>query len=268
MRKIIYFTCALLASSLVWGAQVTVDSIDSMGNPSTYSSQGQYTFGAQPYEVFVNQSLASPQGNSGEEELLFLGAHESVGNNGGNTTIQVNIDNASGQTTKGVSLVLSAAENTIWNFDIAQGVQLNNIFVIAQKQQILKFGNQEISLALGATDTQGLIQLSRSVQSICGYELIEELQSCNTDKILGFNSTYEDPLTFTEEETNAANDNYLAALTDLEVTGFSGSYFVESFDITIDSVAIPLPPTVYLFGAALAILCIPRRRFGNRSATS
>lgn len=269
MKKIGSVIIGLFVSTVVWGAQVSVDSIDSNEAPENYTMSGQsYKFGSQNFDVFVNEKVPGSTGNANQEELLYLGAHESFANRSGDTTIVVDIEGAASGNTGPVSIVLSAAKDTTWDFQIEGSLQLNNIFILAQGIQTVMFNGETISLDFSEQQFSGLTNIRRSSRSICGYALPDDLEGCNTDQILGLSNSYPDPDFPIDIETNPDNDNFLAELTNLQVTSFSGSYFADRFNVTVDSAAVvPLPAAMYLFCSAFACLCVFKKQKNIQSSS-
>ena len=244
MKKIMIGLAGYLIAGSAWSATVTIDSVG--GN---YGTDGQtYLENGTAYEVFLKNALIDPSVNAGEE-LVYLGAHESLGSNSGDPNIVVDIDKVGEGTTASLSLVLSAAESTVWDFQIEAGVQIKNIYIIGQGglgSQVLQFGGQTIDLGLGQQTIVDTTFIARSLSPSCGYEYPYMGGGCNTDEILGLPNQSIDG-----ENTNLFGDNLLGDLTPLQVTDFAGTYFAGEFNIGVDSVVIPLPPSVVLFASAL-----------------
>lgn len=279
MKKIVTFILGFSSSTLALAAQVSIEHIvDGIGTRQLFSTHGEtYILGGadDPEPVYLNQALPGKDTsvNNGSE-LIYLGAHQSSAF--GNNEIVVNIDNTAGGTTGSVSLVLSAAVDTTWNFDIESGISLENIFVIAQGSQTLKFGAIETVLGdtssfqndlVNVAQVPGNTSIFRSENSICGYALFDNDLSCNTDRVLGLpsrpislgldsNIPFRDHLAELQQEFSSLLQQQLV------VSNFSGSYIVDQFNIEIDTAAvIPVPAAAWLFGSALLGLVVRKKQY-------
>ncbi len=272
MKKLIgaIFGIAMLSSA--HAAQVAVSTPAAPGESS-------YLFGSDFEQVFqdvVNDEtigsaaynarrdelgLVNAQDNEAGEELIYLGAHQSTNFGDAvspNNNIAVNINNLNAgdggaPNTGPVSLVLSASESLVWNLAIDDSVQINNIFLFSVNDQMLNINGQSVSLTGGNVQLFDGIHIETSTVEVCGYTLPTDGQGCNTDSILGINQQTFDIFDI-ESNTNPLGVDYLGQLTDLKVTSFNGSYLVDSFDIGINSAAVPLPGALICFVSALGLI--------------
>ena len=277
MKNISVLILAVIASVSASAAHV------SMTTPANGASS--YEFSGQSHNVFKNfvkdevfqqhgesLGLVNPEENGGEE-LLYLGAYiNSTFNdsNGVQNEIQVDLNNlnpidGSGDAglTGGVSLVLSAGQSLAWNLSVDDNINLNSIFIFSISDQSLTINNQSVDLSSNDLIFNG-INIETSPVAVCGYALPDDGEGCHTDRILGFNQELHDD--GIEYDTNELRVNYLSDLTTLSVTSFSGSYIVDSFDVDINSIPLPLPPVVVplpgslvLYAAALTTLVVRRK---------
>ena len=202
------------------------------------------------YEIFQTDTpdgtIVDPSANGGVEFIL-LGAHETITHESNaafnncvglgtcNDTITVTINNENfGQQTQGVSLLLVGSESLIWDVTVTDPtIDLQSIFVFGSNEQTVTVN--------GATVPQ-----FASTHSICAFSYPDADSGCQTDELLGIE---------TENNRRGRND-FLGELTDAQLTSFNGSYFVDGFTVTIDSVVVPLPGAFILMASALMGLCI------------
>ncbi|NNL57110.1 MAG: hypothetical protein HKO71_05125, partial [Pseudomonadales bacterium] len=107
----------------------------------------------------------------------------------------------------------------------------------------------------------GVNVLRSATTTDCGFELPSSNQGCDTEKALGLEEI---------PGTGIFYDNVLATMqgeSPLQLTSFNGTYYVNQFDIEIDSV-IPLPASAIMFGSALAALLAFRHRTGSPPVTT
>jgi hypothetical protein len=188
--------------------------------------------------VIVANALdpANEGANTNDEQLIWLGLHETTGfnANSNDNTVTVHVQNMSGGSLDAVSLVLSAYEALNWNFVLDSGVTLSNIFVFSVFEQ-------SFSGAVTATDTTTF-----TLAPVCGYAVDPaDFGGCRTDEILGTTGIPFGP-------------NYLDALTPtLAVTNFNGAYAGNGF--TVQLTAVPLPGATLLFCSAISLILIARR---------
>ena len=225
------------------------------GDPLTYSYAGQ------SYGLFENITSGSIIGsNASGEELIWLGAHQSWSAQPSAITINLTNENG-GSATGGVSLVLSSANVNNWDINVEAGVQLNNVFIIAlnSESQTVEVNGENGAFAAG---DDGLIAgvniLRSSTTSSCGYEFpsSDPSQGCDTEVTLGleFNDAFGkvDILETMQSGSGAP----------LELTSFNGSYYVDNFDVGIDSV-IPVPASGLLFVSGFSLLAGARSYLGK-----
>lgn len=272
MKKLIGAIFGIAMLSSVHAAQVAVSTPAAPGETS-------YLFGSDFEDVYENVTndeavgsaaynnfrdqfgLVNAQDNAGGEELIYLGAHQSInfGDVSPDNNVAVNINNLNavgdggGSATGPVSLVLSASESLVWNLAIDDSVQINNIFLFSVNDQMLNINGQSVALSAGSAQIFDGIHIETSAVEVCGYTLPTDGQGCNTDSILGINQQSFDIFDI-ESNTNPLGVNYLGQLTDLRVTSFNGSYLVDGFDIGINSTAVPLPGALVLFVSALGLI--------------
>ncbi|MDG1661794.1 MAG: hypothetical protein P8H97_00290 [Pseudomonadales bacterium] len=225
------------------------------GDPLTYSYAGQ------SYGLFENITSGSIIGsNASGEELIWLGAHQSWSAQPSAITINLTNENG-GNATGGVSLVLSSANVNNWDINVEAGVQLNNVFIIAlgSESQTVEVNGENGAFAAG---DDGLIAgvniLRSSTTSSCGYEFpsSDPSQGCDTEVTLGleFDSAF--------SKVNILETMQSGSGAPLELTSFNGSYYVDNFDVGIDSV-IPVPASGLLFVSAFSLLAGARRYLGK-----
>ena len=275
MKRISVLMLSLMASVSASAAHVT------MTTPAV-NGETSYSINSQNHNVFKNfvkdqvvqiheasLGLVTAEENGGHE-LIYLGAHSTVGFNDSNNPqnrVEVNLnnlnpDNSSGQPglTDDVSLVLSAAESLSWDISIEDNIDLNAIFVFSTNTQSLIINDESVSLASNSVVYEG-INIEVSPELVCGYALPDEGEGCHTDRILGFSIDFFDD-EGNQQETNELLVNYLDELTDLGVTSFNGSYKVDGFDVGIDSSAavVPIQGGLVLYTSAIAMLTLSRRK--------
>ena len=197
------------------------------------NTQNHYpVFSTQYYLEKAATGLVNPVENDGEE-LIFLGLHETVDydspNLYGNGSVTVNVNNLNSikETTRPVSLVLSAGLEVNWRINVDAGIHLKNIFVVgaAPLQRVDLAGSDVVYPLLPGDEYQGAVNgeqvtILRSPQLACGYVLEVGGGLCNTAGVIGM-----------QNDTNTV----LAAMTDLRVTSFNGAHHVNSFNVDISS---------------------------------
>lgn len=238
-------------TTAVYAAHVSVSTPAAEGESS-------YMLGGDIEQVFENVTsglgIVDPTSNLNNEELIFLGAHETIdydrtdegGTRVGDNQVAVNVNKAgeSGVQSGPVSLILSAAESLKWNIEIDETIQISNIYIFSIKQQELTINGSNIAFGTNPIAFDG-INIVESDWMECGYTLPADDQGCNTDMILGINFG---------EDSNPVDDDFLNELTDSDVTNFNGSYLVDGFNIDVDTVVVPLPGSQILFGLAIGLL--------------
>lgn len=249
MKKIVTFVGALLFWGSTSAAVVSVE--NTFGGP--YVDQDTYFNLGTEYIVYLKTGLADPALNeNGGEELIYLGAHTGTGTGG---TIEVNVSSTGNLPTGPVSFVLSASAATVWDFNVdLTKVDVRNIFIIASElDQSLDFDGTSLSLGIDAnnsSDSYNGVQITRLQAQTCGFEYPAVIGDCNTDEILGIASELNSP-PFVE--------NFLDLLTSSDPTAFAGTHFVESFNVVIDNIVVPLPAGLLLFASSLGLLIAARR---------
>ncbi len=236
----------VLAGLLISGSSLAaVVEIDTPAAPgaTSYTIPGDSTV----YQIYQTDTpdgtIVDPSVNGGVEFIL-LGAHETIVhesndvfndciNQGNcNSTISVTLNNANpGQTTKGVSLLLTAAEALTWDINITDaGIDIQSIYVFGTGSQVVNLVGGNANQVIGSS-------------SVCAFSYPDSLGGCQTDELLGI-----------ETDNNFLGfKNRLGNETNLKITSFNGSYFVDGFTVTIDSTtAIPLPGAFVLMLSALA----------------
>lgn len=279
MKRIIVAVWSLTLFASVQAAQVSVITPAGAGFPDYVVGGQSYTAvqnavnaespGSDYQDRFNDTGLVNTDSNGGEE-LIWLGLHETIDyatTGGADNVVTVVVDNLNidGAATAGVSLLFSAAESLAWNVDVAEGVQLNNIYVFGLQEQSITVNGEQVlednifELFGGQT---GLVQ--HSTVAIFGEAFCspgQRASDCGADAILGINHQGSDsrgrPV-----HTNAAGNNYLADLTDQQITSFSGSYFADGFTVGVDSTVVPLPAAALLFASACSLLL--GRKFSGR----
>jgi len=280
VKKISVLILAILASVSASAATV------SMTTPETTVAEDgveSYMYSGQSHNVFKNfvkseffalhsesLGLVDP-GDNGGEELIYLGAYRNSAffdSTNPNSDIQVDLNNlnvvdGNAELTGDVSLVLSAGVALDWNLTIADNIEVNSIFIFSVADQTLTINEHSIDLS-SDNAFHNDINIEISPEGVCGYALPDDGGGCHTDRILGFNQELHDD--GIEYDTNELRVNYLSDLTTLSVTSLSGSYIVDSFDVDINSIPLPLPPVVVplpgslvLYAAALTTLVVRRK---------
>ncbi|MBT8138959.1 MAG: hypothetical protein KJP25_04265 [Gammaproteobacteria bacterium] len=253
----------VLCAAFFFGACHVNAALVSLVTPSGDGSS--YLYAGQTYSIFqdIVDSTAPFGSNDGGEELVWLGAHQTWADVSGEapaateapSAINVNVSGDAGSV---VSLVLSSAQVNSWNINVATGIQLNNIFVIADRdaaQNIYVGGSTPVVLGPGKSDSIGDINLQRSnTTANCGYAYPDQGNDCNTFQTLGLSEN--ESFAFVNElalmQTPAGNSEPLT------LTSFNGSYYVNQFDVQLAIQPIPLPAAAWLFGFALVSLASVR----------
>ena len=246
---------AKIGASLLLSLSVAANAANVTVSTPAGEGGSSYALGGNTELVFENvtsgDGIVNAVDNPEGEELIFLGAHETINfdvtaenpTSDPNISVTVNNTNGSGATTGGVSLVLSAAESLQWNLVIDSSVQLNNIYIFGLGSQQLSINGSTITLVSGAATFSDIDIIEGEV--VCGYTLPDNGEGCFTDEILGINMG---------ELSNLGDADFLGDLTDSDVTNFNGSYLVDSFNVDINTTAIPVPSALILFSSALALL--------------
>ena len=161
-------------------------------------------------------------------ELLVIGVYETRSDHSYNYhpqgTATVNIVN---QGAAPLTLVLSSYEPTLWNLNIASGVNISEIILNG-------YSDQQISGVSGITVTNR--SGPGNYFSACAYAWPSSTGGCDTPGLI----------------------SGVEAYTGLTLTAFSGVY--RATDFTVTTSPVPLPPAILLFASGLVGLLGLRRK--------